>query len=260
MSELRLLQQSFRSAVMHGDTAMRARIVGSAKADAETRLGIYSDAYRLRLLEILEGDYPGLHTMVGDETMDKLGRAYIDAHPSQHPSVRWFGAHMPSYLRQTQPYAGQPVLAEMADFEWTQNAVFDAPDAHILSIEEVAAIPPEQWGTMRPRLHFSVHRLNLKWNVPAMWLAIENDETPPMPEQAEHPRSWLFWRADLQIHWRSIEVDEACAIDACRENASFGELCEILCEWHADDQAPVQAAGLLKRWVNDELIAAIELE
>lgn len=257
---LRELQRAFHKAVLSGDEGMRARIVGTAKADAATRLNIYADAYRLRLLEVLESDYPGLHTMVGDEAMDEIGRAYIDAHPSQHPSVRWFGEHMARFLRATAPYTEQPILAEMASFEWAQNAVFDATEVSAVSIAEVAAIAPEQWGDMRPRLHPSVHRLDLAWNVPTVWLAIEKEESPPEIEEYPHPLSWLLWRADYDIHWRSIEVDEACAIDVCLNGGSFGEICELLCEWHATEQAPAQAAGLLKRWVTDNLVVAVELD
>lgn len=257
---LRKLQQDFHSAVLRGDPQMSERIVSTAKADAATRVGIYSDGYRLRLLEILESDYPGLHTMIGDEAMDKLGREYIDAHPSKHPSVRWFGQHMPNYLRDTSPYLNQPVLAEMADFEWTQNAVFDAAEADAISIEDVAAIDPEAWGGMQPIMQPCVHRLDLQWNVPALWLAIEQEDEPPTPQAQEHPRGWLLWRADYDIHWRSLEVDEAYAIDACLNHNNFGDICELLREWHTPEQAPAQAAGLLKRWVMDGLVTAVELD
>lgn len=67
--------------------------------------------------------------------------AYIDAHPSEYPSIRWFGRHLNAFLRQTSPYAAQPVLAEMVAFEWPQGEVFDAEDSAAVTVEEMACFP-----------------------------------------------------------------------------------------------------------------------
>ena len=46
---------------------MLGRVAGTAKVGAPTRLAIYYDAYRLRLIEALDGNYPVLHGWLGDE-------------------------------------------------------------------------------------------------------------------------------------------------------------------------------------------------
>ena len=93
MNGLRTLQRDFQRYLLHLDRAMIDQVTSTAQASAKERLGIYADAYRLRLIEVLEGDYPGVHTMVGDEQFDKLCRAYIDSYPSDNPNIRWFGRH-----------------------------------------------------------------------------------------------------------------------------------------------------------------------
>ncbi len=258
---LRHLQQGFQSHVLRCDSEelIAPHVVGNGKASAHERLAVYSEAYRLRLLEVLQTDFPGLHALVGDDEFDALGRAYIDAHPSNDPSVRWFGRHMSDYLNATHRYSKQPFLAEMATFEWTQGEVFDAEEARVVSGEEVMAIAPEHWSQMRLRMHPSGRRINLAWNVPALWAAIDSEADPPEPRQTDHPTDWVLWRRNLDVHWRSLSVDEASAMDRCFQDASFGAICEDLLEWIDPQSAPIRAASLLKQWVCDGLVARIDL-
>jgi hypothetical protein len=83
---------------------------------------------------------------------------------------------------------------------------------------------------------------------------------PPTPKQASHETAWLLWRRALQIHWRSLEQDEASTIDACMAGHKFGELCERLCEWVEESSAAFHAASMLKRWMIDGLLTRIDFE
>ena len=59
------------------------------------------------------------------------------------------------------------------------------------------------------------------------------------------------------MHWRSLDDDERFAIDAAREGSAFGAICEGLLERTGDDEVPLRAAGFLKGWLNDDLVARI---
>lgn len=237
---------------------MVARVVGDARATAETRLGIYADAYRLRLLEALATDFPGLHALVGDDAFDRLGRAYIDACPSRHFSLRWFGQGMADFLHATPPYRDQAVLADMARFESAMTDAFDAADAPTLDIEAMAAVPPEAWAGLGLDLHPSVRRLDLSWTVPPFWKAIDAEQEPQGPPEATpHPIAWVVWRQALDTYFRSLEIDEAWALDLTRRGDNFAALCEGLCEWIDPQHAPARAAGFLKQWIADGMITGV---
>lgn len=258
MSALLKLERSFQDCVFAGNHDMAGQVVSTADASAEERVGIYVDAYRLRLLEILEDNYPGLRALVGDEEFDRLGRSYIDAHPSTHPSVRWFSRHLEEFLKTNEPYSAHPYLAEMAVFEWAQSMVFDAADGAQVAIEKLAALPPDQWPGLSFKLHPAVQMLSLAWNVPSFWQAVDQDEEPPELAATPEPVSWLLWRAELATHWRSLGVDEAWALAAAREGRNFAELCEGLCRWHEESSVPLTAASLLKRWLTDGLLTSLQ--
>lgn len=256
MGALFKLERDFLGCMLEDRLDMAGQVVGTARAGAEERVKVYVDGYRLRLLEVLQDNFSGLYALLGDEDFDRLGRAYIDAHPSTHPSVRWFSQHLADFLRRTPPYDAQPYLAEMAAFEWAQGLVFDAADVPAADIQVLAAVAPDAWAGLRFQLHPSVHVLTLEWNIPAAWQVLEAGEAPEL-RQGDAPTTWLLWRKDLQTHWRSLAEDEIWAIDAALEGKNFGEICEGLCRWHGSSEVAMQAASFLKRWLTDSLITHI---
>ncbi len=289
MSALTDLQSDFQAYLLQGGNRMLARVTGTPKVSAETRLSIYYDAYRLRLLEALDSNYPVLHAWLGDAEFEKLGLAYLQTNPSTHFSIRYFGHRLPEYLVGKE-YRDRPYLAEMAAFEWAISEAFDSADGPITQIEDMGAVPPEAWPGMRLQLHASVQRLDLKWNVPAIWKAIrqnleaerisdacrsetsntpsmhkENQDGPaaithvPPPEASDHPQAWLVWRQDLKNYFRSLSVDEAWALDAARAGETFAAVCEGLCEWIDAQNVALHAAGLMKQWITDGIVSGIDV-
>lgn len=250
-------QHLFQDYLLHGANGAETLVLEDARGDAIERLGVYANAYRLRLLEVLGNDYPALKAYAGEERFERFGRDYLAAHPSDTPSVRWFGRHLPAFLKQGE-WAADGMLADLAAFEWAKGEVFDAPENESLEIAAVAAVPPESWPQMRLLLHPALRRLRLRANAPELFLAHEAGEALP-EARAEEPRGWLLWRdAALDISWRSLEADEEAALQAVADGRSFGDICELLCEWVEPEEAAMHAAGLLKRWVFDGLIVEIE--
>jgi len=50
------------------------------------RLGIYRNAYRVRLIEALDDTYPVLHALLGDEVFIALSWEFVADHPSVAPA------------------------------------------------------------------------------------------------------------------------------------------------------------------------------
>lgn len=258
MSELERLQKAFQAYVLQRDPAMLAHVVSTPAASAEQRLEIYAQAYRLRLLEALATDFPGLHGLLGDTQFEQLGRAYIDACPSRHKSLRWYGRDLADFLSSRDPYREQPVLAELARFEWAQGEVFDGPGEVPVELDALQAIAPERWADLRVKLQPGTRTLSLSWNVPAVWQALDAEQVPPALSCSPAPVIWLMWRRELQPHWRSLTADEAWAIEQAAAGECFGAVCEGLQAWLEVDQIALRAAGFIKQWVSDGLVTTLE--
>jgi len=262
---LSALQSLFQTRIQIGDAEaerrMEALVVSDVRAGAGERVAVYADAYRLRLTEAMSVDYPALCAVLGVPEFSRMCRAYIAAYPSDRPSLRWFGRYLSVFLAQAPDYSQRPVLSELAAFEWAQGETFDSLDAPVLTIEQVAAIEPAAWPGMRLLPHPTVRRLNLYWNAPEIVKAVSTQKRRPAPRQGAKPIAWLIWRDEkLDIRWRSVGDDEAAAFDALRSNQRFADLCELLCDYVDPEQAPMHAAGLLKRWVLDGLITDVDTE
>jgi len=261
MTDLRELQQGFAAYLTGEEEAVPEAVVGDDNADARERMDLYAGAYRARLVDSLGVDYPGLWSMLGDEQFFALCLDYIRQHPSSYPSIRWFGGRLSEFLRDNEPYSAYPQVAEMAAFEWAQGLVFDAADAEAVSVEALARLPALAWADMRLAFNPAMQRLDLFWNIPQVWAAIDQQADPlPALEEQQFPAGWLLWRQNLAPGWRRLDVDEAWAIDRAREGMSFGDICEGLLEWVDEQHAPLRAAGFIKTWVSHGLISELRLD
>lgn len=257
MAELARLQDAFLHWLIEGDKAFAGDILGTEKVSSGLRMEIYRNAYRQRLLEALTDSYPALHTLLGDARFEALGLAYIETHPSRNFSIRWFGHRLRAFLTAAPDYRETPVLAEMAAFEWALRDAFDAADTRVLGLDDLRAIAPEAWAGMGLRLHPSLRRLDLSWNAPQLWSAIDRGGEPIASLHNQYPVGWVVWRRGLQTFYRSLEVDEARALDAAADGESFGAICAGLTEWVDELNAPRRAAGMVGRWVEEGLIAEV---
>jgi hypothetical protein len=255
--QLAVTEARFQDNVLTGDTAIESQIEGDRAELRNTRLGIYRNAYRLRLIEVLGTDYEVLHAYLGDELFDALAGDYIAGHPSTFRNVRWFGGNLAEFLRSTPRYTAHPEVAELAQFEWSLGLAFDSPDEDIVRFEEVAAVPLEAWADLRFQPHPALRLLELRTNAVAIWKAIDNEGRSFEPKTFPEPVTWAVWRKQHSSFFRSLQADEAWALQAMISQASFGEICAGLCEWVAEDEAAARAAGLLRGWVEDGWIAEL---
>ncbi|OGT38498.1 MAG: hypothetical protein A3F12_04120 [Gammaproteobacteria bacterium RIFCSPHIGHO2_12_FULL_38_14] len=259
MKVLQCLQNQFQDYLLNSNPNFQNSIVNTKKVPAETRLAIYNNAYRSRLVDALAANYPVLQTYLGCEQFEALGQAYLSANPSSFRSIRWFGDQLVNFLNEHADYKAFPYLAELAQFEWVLTLVFDATDSPVLQMEEMGSIPPGAWVNMRLQTHPSLHRLSLSWNVVQIWQAISDDKTPPDPIENSVPIHWVVWRKDLTNHFCSLTEDEAWAIDALLNGATFSGICEGLCQWVDEGEAGLRAASLLKGWISEGLVAKVVL-
>ncbi|MHB1948229.1 MAG: HvfC/BufC N-terminal domain-containing protein [Gammaproteobacteria bacterium] len=259
MNNLINIQNKFQSYLMTSECAINSEIEETNKISADTRLDIYRNAYRLRLIDALASNYPVLQKYMGDDCFQELALLYIDSHPSQFRSIRWFGNQLENFLREHDKYAEFPLLAELSKLEWHMTLTFDAPDLELINIETVVQIPPDNWTMMRFIPHPSVYILSFQWNAIQIWQSLSQDNPPPEPIQYDVSIPYIFWRKNLINQYCSLPHDEHYAVDSMVKGLTFGEICEGLCQWVDEQEAALRAASLLKGWISSGLISAVEI-
>ena len=257
MKELAALQRAFQRHVCRPGDRLQAAVVSTPRASAARRLSVYADAYRLRLIEALGKDFPALLTLLGQATFERLGAAYVAAHPSRTASLRWYGAGLAGFLARSPQWRRRPLLAELARFEWALGLAFDAADAPVCTAAEVAGLRTEQWPLMRLQLHPSVQLLRLRGNAPRLWQAVTDGQSAPAATRRARPAAWLVWRKGQEPYFRSLQPPEAWALSAVARGCDFTRLTSGLRRHVGSAAAAQTAAQLLRNWLAEDLISAV---
>jgi hypothetical protein len=252
------LQQAFQSAILDLQKTPPDFIVNTGGISCGQRFNVYTEAYRLRLLEALSADYPALKDYLGDDDFNSLGRAYINALPSDHYSIRWFGRHLPLFLKESALYNQQPGLTALATFEWALSIAFDAADCVSTDHHQLAAIEPSLWPLLRLHFHPSLRRINLHYNAPQVWQAFNQNNPLPAFLENQEKEAWIIWRHKLKLLYRSLTFQEAFCLDAFMQGQCFSEVCTGLCVWVEEDRVALNAASFLQAWVRDGWIVDVD--
>lgn len=236
MTQLQTLQSQFQSALLDKQPAAP----GLLSARGVVQFGVYRNAYRARLRGALRDNFEVLPRVMGDDAFDALANAYINAHPSRHYSLRWFGHALGVFMADHAVLVDHPAMVDLARMEWALRTAFDAAPATLLTPAELAAVPAQDWAQLVFTLHPSVQLLDLQWAVGPVWHALKSgtDEVPP-PEALEH--HLLVWRQGMNTQWKSLTPTETVFVQCLQERNSFGAVCMALSK-HVDKENAASTA------------------
>ena len=249
------LQSQFKQYLMFQTGQIDGHIDSTEELSNEFRLAIYANAYCMRVVETLQKDFPAIFYLLGDDTFTQVALAYIKEHPSQHPSLRFFGQYFSEFLLQGKDYRAMPYLSELAQLEWLLVEAFNAKDVSLIQESDVVNVSPEAWSTLVLHFQASVHCFQYHWNIIPLWQAEQNEQIPPQPEELDSEEVCLVWRHNYMTRYRTLEPDEALVLGSMLEGADFSDMCEKLSTLFPPDEVAMKAAGLLKSWVNTGLIS-----
>lgn len=248
--KLKDFQDQFQRAILDRDDGILADIPDGPHETKSNLLGIYRDAYALRLIEVIGNAHEVLRPYVGGQQFEDMARAYIASCPSRHPNARFFANRLPEFLQATAPYSDNPELSELAALERALNDAFDAVDTPVLSMEDLTAIPAELWARLSFVAHPSAVRLEARTNAAAIWSALKAGEVPPSATVCKDATHLIVWRHDTTSMFRALSAEEAMMWDEMAKGCRFGDLCEMLATYDDPPKAPARAAGYLKMWLD----------
>lgn len=265
MTALSQIQERMQAVILINDPSQRRHLLAAlrpaARAPTDEMVGVYCNAYRARLAEILEQDLQTVARYLGETLFSHVAAGYIDAHPSDARNARWFSRHAPGFLTRTEPFARWPQVAELAAIELALADAFDAADSPAFAVSDLTATPPEDWAHLTLRAHPAFRRLDMTTNAFDIWQALQSgagDVAPPTPEVLDAPQALLIWRQDARSRLRALSPAEARGLDALRHGATFAEACEAMALPGADGETvdAAQAVTYLAGWCASGLFAA----
>ena len=250
------VQRDLHDYLLDAGATVVPRIQAVGRIGVAQRLGIYHNAYRVRLADTLRDTYEKTWTYLGDVNFEQCARAYINAQPPQHRSLRDYGGQMPDWLAVHFP--DDLDIAELARMDWQLRQAFDGPDAEVIGLDALANIPSDCWETLGFEPVPTLALLPLRFNTPAIWRALDHGETPPPAQALAEPAGLCVWRRGWQPHFRTLDAWEYQALQQVQQGQRFAMVCQSLAE--GCDDAQTRIAHTLQTWFNDRLIARVVSE
>lgn len=252
---LRAQQIGFQNAIVLQRDELAPALRTSASH--ENLLRVYQFAYSVRLLGALRDNFAVLPLVMGDEAFDALAHAYVQDHPSRHPSIRWYGQGLVDFMAQRDDLVPHPALVDLARMEWALRTAFDAADAPSLSAASLAALSADDWPRLVFEVHPSLQVLHLAWAIEPVWQASKAAELEgtldalvlSAPESVEH--ALMVWREGLETRWRTAPLASVTTLQALMAGAPFAQLCTLAAEHVGEAQAAAAVVGDLQAWLAD---------
>lgn len=253
MTALKETLENFQSYILENNSAIEKEITEEGKASVDTRLKVYGNAYYLRLIEVLEDDFPILSKTLGKDKFSQLARDYTDAYPSNHYSVGAFSRHFSKFLSTNTSL--DPIYSELANLEWHLGEVIYAADAPVLTLEDLKLIPPDEWIELKLTFHPSVRVLTLFYNAAELYKTINEKLPQPSIKQIPNGEDWLVWRKDQHAFFCSLTHEEAWICQAIQRGSDFGDICEGLCDFLPEESVSEFAATTLSKWISEGIFS-----
>ncbi len=257
---LKDLQHRFLAQIL-GDKEQnfQQKIVKQGEISNDFRLQIYSNAYHSRLRECIETDHEVLGIYLGDDWFEQMVRGYIQKNPSNYTSLRHFADKLPEYLRLNEPFSDHPLIHELALFERTLLAAFDAKDTTAANREDLIALPPDRWPGLIMKLHPSARIMTTRYNTIEIWQALkmhiagQDVDIPHAIETVE--TDWLIWRnQDRLTEFKSLNQAEHSLVSTLLAEQPFAEVCQLMATYYPPADLEVQILDHIYDLLDKQLI------
>jgi len=203
------------------------------------------------LRDLLGEDFPRLAALLGQRQFDEVVRNYLEAFPSEHPSVRHLGRALAEFLRREKNTP--KCLADLAELEWARVEVFDAADAECATLNDFVSVPAEAWPAIRFSAIPALQTLRAQYPVHQVWSGAQSLEVAPAIT------SLRVWRTnDWRILHAPMDERESTALQKMTAGEPFAAICETFADL-PETQAVQEATAVLARWIEDGIVGRVAI-
>jgi hypothetical protein len=258
-------------------------ILRSNALSAVERLRVYGNAYYSRLIQCLREFFPALVHALGEELFDDFAFGYLQAYPSRSYTLARLPYRFVDYLAESRdemhtevaqgasPVDGEEqvlqthwsdFVIDLARLEWAIDQVFDGPGVEgdkLLTVEQLRAIPTEQWPTIRLVPVVCLRLLSFKYPVNDYYSRFRQDQKPSPPAPQE---TYLALTRRQYVVRRHPLTRPQFELLTALQNGSTLETAIAAAADCADDldQLANQLQSWFQHWASADLFASVAAE
>jgi len=233
----------------------QADFVAMLLSTEETQLSegeaIYHNAYRGRLKEALAEVHTKTWMWLGDESFEVAALTHIKRYHSKSWTLNNYGHGFCDTLDSL--YPDDPEVAELAKLEWALHLTYAGEDTSPIDTSQLSKI---DWTFAKFIFVPTIQFFDIQTNAPAIWVALNNQETPPQVEHLFKTATIMVWRKGYDPHFRTLDYIQSEAIKHLFLGLSFAEVCEALIVEN-DQEKTNLIASWLRDWMQAEIISEI---
>jgi hypothetical protein len=133
------------------------------------RFAVYRNNVVVGLAETLKDAFPAVYRIVGSDFFRAMARAYVMVEPPRSPILLDYGAGFPHFIRQFEPAAVLPYLADVARIERAWTEAYHAPEASPIDPSAFNVIAPNELPAIRLELHTSLRIVRSEFPALTIW-------------------------------------------------------------------------------------------
>ncbi len=240
--------ESESASLQDKSASFSALVAAQEGIGADKRMAIYSNAYRVRLIETIDTDHEILGLYLGDDLFDKMVGNYIASNPSSFHSLRQFCDALPVFLREDEFFSQYPILSDIASFERRLLSAFDAQESERATFGDLQAVEPQLWPGIQFRFHPSMQIFRCNSNAVESWQALKQEQAPPAPDYSGQ-RAWMLWRGVSRVsEFISLAPFQLALVEGFLQGNNFAGQCEQMLEWFDQEQAATEVLQAMQAW------------
>lgn len=175
----------------------------------EERLKVYHNNIIGSLSESLRGTYPVVETLVGEDFMKSMARAFVFDNPSPSGCLYFYGRGFDDFIRGFAPAAGLPYLADVAALEWAEHEAYYAQDDEALAGDYFAQMSEDGLLDAVLSLRSSATLIESDYPLLAVKAFCADEDGHDAPDLTRaHEERLLIYRRALEVEIVSLDKGE----------------------------------------------------
>jgi hypothetical protein len=204
MQQLVERQRGFAAALLDPRLPLPDGLVGPDGEPGVKRFAVYRNNVVVGLTETLKDAFPAVHRVVGADFFQAMARAYVVVEPPKSPILLDYGAGFPDFIRQFEPAAVLPYLADVARIERAWTEAYHAPEASPIDPGAFGTIPPDRLPAISLHLHPSLRLVRSQFPALTIWQMNVAGGVPAPVDLAAGGEDVLVVRPLADVEVRSI--------------------------------------------------------